>query len=731
MSHQLRPIVVATVIVVGLSETALSQTPSSQSNLPAVVVEAPKANRPAKRTSQAAPVGRRTTAVSRPRRNPAVATPAGAGGTTGGSLTVPTTAQATVAIEHTPGGVAVVPDTAFKTGPAQTIKDITDWTPGVWAQPKWGDDTRLSIRGSGLSRNFHLRSTQLFQDGIPLNTSDGYGDFQEIDPTAYRYVEIYKGANALQYGANSLGGAINFVSPTGRDANIFDARIDGGSFGYLRGQASSGGAYGPADYFVTGSAWTADGYRDHSNGHGEKGSANFGYQFSPEFETRFYFNANSVRQRIPGEVSKDVALNAPTTAAAVNVADDWQRNIDTVHVANKSTIKLDNTTIDFGAFAAERHLMHPIYQWLDWHYHDYGTFARVVDDRIIAEHRNRLTAGFYVQNGTIDADNYFNFGGVKSGLITSKVEHPENYTFYGENAWYVVPTVSLIGGAQFLHAVRQQDVNFTLFGDAIPGRVNYDIFSPKVGILWDVDRTWQVYANVSRSGEAPSFDEGTAAVDFTKIKAQTATTYEIGTRGRRPDYNWDLSLYRADLRNELQCFFQAFGVCTPTNADRTVHQGVEAAFGVSVLKNLAVAAGDPDRLWLRVAYTYNDFFYDNDRLFGNNRLPGAPPHYLRAELLYKHPSGISIGPNVEWTPFSYYVDSANTLTTTPYALLGFKAAYDTPSYSAYVEGRNLTNKTYISSVSITDVATPGLAAFWPGNGISFYAGVRYKLGRLQ
>ena len=59
-------------------------------------------------------------------------------------------------------------------------------------------------------------------DGIPINTSDGLFDLFEIDPTAYRYVEVYKGANALRYGANALGGAINFVTPTGRDAPAFD-----------------------------------------------------------------------------------------------------------------------------------------------------------------------------------------------------------------------------------------------------------------------------------------------------------------------------------------------------------------------------------------------------------------------------------------------------------------------------------------------------------------------------
>ncbi|MBN8980696.1 MAG: TonB-dependent receptor [Rhizobiales bacterium] len=705
----------SSALLVAAEQPAFTQSADRQ-QLPQVTVEAAKPK----------PKRKPKPADSAP-QSEAVQQSGTAGSEKPASLTVPNTAQATAAIERIPGSVAVIPDSAFKNTPAQDLKDIVDWTPGVWAQTKWGDDTRLSIRGSGLSRNYHLRSTQLYVDGIPMNTSDGYGDFQEIDPSAYRYVEVYKGANALAYGGNSLGGAINFVAPTGRDASPFDSRVDFGSFGFVKGQTSSGGSYGPADYYVSGTSWTADGYRNHSDGHGDKGTANFGYQFSPEFETRFYINANSVRQRIPGEVSKDTALNSPKTAAAVNITDDWQRNIDTVHVANKSTLKLDNTTIDFGAFAADRHLKHPIYQWLDWRYHDYGAFARVVDDRLLLDHRNRFTAGFYMLNGTIDANNYFNTGGVQTGLITSRVMHPENYTAYIENAWYVTPAVSLVTGTQFLHAVREQQVNFTLFNDAVPGKATYDILSPKVGIVWDVDKTWQVYGNISRSGEAPSFDEGTAAVDFTKIKAQTATTFEIGTRGRRPEVTWDVALYRADIRNELQCFFQSFGVCTPTNADRTVHQGVEAGLGVGVLRNIFNFSQDPDRVWLKVAYTYNDFFYNNDALFGNNRLPGAPPHYVRTELLYKNPNGFSIGPNVEWVPVSYYVDSANTLTTEPYALLGMRAAYDGQNYSAYIEGRNLTNKKYISSVSVTDVATPGLAAFWPGSGASVYAGIRYKM----
>lgn len=131
-----------------------------------------------------------------------------------GSLTVPTTAEARAEIARTPGAVDIVADDEFtRSTPARTIKDVLDFVPGVIVQPKWGEDSRLSIRGSGLSRNFHLRGIQLYMDGIPINTADGFGDFQEIDPSVFRYVEVFKGANALRFGTNSLGGAINFVMP--------------------------------------------------------------------------------------------------------------------------------------------------------------------------------------------------------------------------------------------------------------------------------------------------------------------------------------------------------------------------------------------------------------------------------------------------------------------------------------------------------------------------------------
>jgi iron complex outermembrane receptor protein len=702
---------------------------SGPTQLPGIIIEAEKAK---PKSARRPPPANSAAAATQVQPAAPVADVSETGDDLRGSLTVPTMAQIQADLAKVPGAVVVVPDTAYKSStPAATIKDVLDYVPGVFAQPKWGEDTRLSIRGSGLSRNFHLRGIQLYQNGIPLNTADGYGDFQEIDPSAYRYVEVYKGANALQFGANSLGGAINFVTPTGRDASGISASADVGSFGYHRLQSSVAGASGPFDFFLTGSWQEQDGFRDHSWGESTRASGNIGVRLSPDVETRFFFGVSDIMQRIPGSVTRAQALTDPTVAAAINVVNDWQRNIDAWRVANKTTIRIaPGTLVEFGAFYNDRHLMHPIFQWLDYQYEDYGGFARLTDERSIGGYRNRFLAGIQSHNGTVDNKQFVNTANaVKGALLSSSFDTSENIAAYVENSFYFMPTVALVTGTQFLHATRDRADRFLVDGQS--GRTSFDLWSPKVGLLWDIAPKWQGFINVSRSAEVPSFGESSTVavppIPFTDIKPQRATTIEIGTRGRREDLTWDLTAYRAEIDNELQCLYSAFGSCQVVNADKTIHQGLEIGFGIAVLKGMVAPGPSLDRLWLNVAYTLNDFRFDGDPTFGDNVLPGAPRHIMRAELLYKHPSGVFFGPNVEWVPQAYFVDSVNTLKTEAYAIWGLKLGFDNGGpFSAYVEARNLADTAYIASASIINVANPALLLFEPGTGRAVFAGIKYR-----
>ena len=62
--------------------------------------------------------------------------------------------------------------------------------------------------------NPQRRGVYLLQDGIPVNFADGSYIIGVMDPMTAHFVEVFKGANALNFGASTLGGAINFVSPT-------------------------------------------------------------------------------------------------------------------------------------------------------------------------------------------------------------------------------------------------------------------------------------------------------------------------------------------------------------------------------------------------------------------------------------------------------------------------------------------------------------------------------------
>ncbi|NSL73296.1 TonB-dependent receptor family protein [Hyphomicrobium sulfonivorans] len=709
--------------MIGLAGGVHAQEADVAVPLPPVVVEQTAAPTPAKPTKKKTAKSKAKQAQPAAAPSPAFAPESGLSGSPAnraGSLTVPDTAEAIAEIQRIPGAVTIVPDTQFRNTPANTVKDAIGWVPGVIVQQKWGPDARLSIRGSGLTRNYGNRGINAYMDGVPINTSDGLFDLFEVDPSAYRYVEVFKGANALRYGSNSLGGAINFVTPTGYDADAFGVRVDVGSFGFIKSTINGGGVSGPVDYFINLSGYREDGYRQHSRQEMVRLNANLGYRLSANAETRFYINANTWDGQLPGEVSKAAALNSPKAAHPEWLRQNQQRNIDSIRVANKTTVRLDGTTLEFGAFTHQRRVDHPIYEYVDYNVSDYGGFLRATDDRLIGGFRNRLIVGAGILDGTTDYYQHANLtGGVKGAMTTSQLWKAKNHSAYAENSFYVQPDVALIAGIQFSHAVRDQRDRLGVNS----GSSTYDNWSPKVGVLWDVDPNWQVFGNISRSAEVPTFD-----ANAFNIKAQTATTYEIGTRGRRSDFIWDVSLYRAEIDDELQCltivmpWFTA--PCALTNADKTVHQGIEAGFGLAVLQS---TFDFDDSVWLNVSYTYNDFFFDGDAVWGNNNLPGVAPHNLRAEVLYRHTSGFYAGPNVEWVGGNFYADNANTLKIDPFALLNFRVGFEQEKgWSAYVDGRNLLDKHYIATTITAGNATPNMELFNPGTGRAVYSGVQYR-----
>jgi iron complex outermembrane receptor protein len=682
------------------------------------------------------------------------------------SLTVPTVEAAKTELARVPGGTTVVDAEEFRLGRAASFQDVFADVPGLYSPSRGseGDEVKLSIRGSGLDLGFHLRGIKLLQDGVPVSLADGFGDFQSIDPLSLRYVEVFRGSNALRYGATTLGGAINFVSPTGYDADPLRLRFEAGSFGYYNGQISSGGVSGAVDYYASVSGMLRDGFQDHSEMNSERFFGNFGYRISDDVETRFFLTYVRSRTELPGNLTKDEIENSPRKADPDAIAFDQGRDVDWFRIANKTTWQLDSEhRIESSLGYTYFYLDHPLF-WNPFFlnglgvrigtYNSFSGELRYLSEGDWLGRKNRFTLGFAPAATFLHDERLENDFGKYGPHVGDGETTAVNYDLYAEEQHYVTDKFSVLVGASFTYAIRNFDDDFNTDANGDQSRdQDYYGVSPKLGVLYDLTPQSQLFANVSRSFEPPTSVEivglgGPFGDVLTRdLDAQTATTIEIGTRGEEGRFKWELAYYYSWIQDELLTINDARGNPLGTvNGPDTHHQGVElgldailwqssppapavAASAKSAKAVMPVQSQAADKLTLRQTFNWNDFRFDDSPAYGDNQLAGAPEFYYRAELMFESRTGFYVGPNFQCAS-RLPADYANKLYADSYAILGVRVGYRSPKgWTIFAEARNLTDENYASTAEpVADSRTSFGPArvFHPGEPLSFYGGFEWK-----
>jgi len=644
------------------------------------------------------------------------------------SLTQPDIETAKENLSKTAGGTTVVDMETVREGRTSNMQDTLGMATGVLAQSRFGaEETRLSIRGSGLQRTFHGRGIKLMQDGIAVNLADGGFDFPAIDPMATDYIEVYRGANALQYGSTNLGGSINFISRTGYTAPALEVRSEGGSYGYYRLGVSTGGVKDNVDYFVSASKYHSDSFRDNAQQGADRLTGNVGIRLNEQVETRFFFGYVNNDSQLSSSLTKAQLKDDPKQATVTAGQGINQRNINVTRVANKTTILFDQSKLELGAYYARKGLFHPIGNFgdttgvIDQESYDIGLTARWAYQGELFGLKNEFVAGLSPTRGRTDAKNYLNVNARRGALLNDFDQKATNFETYLEDRLSLDEHWTVIAGLQYAKSKRDsQDQMITASGDQSVDKT-YSQTSPKLGVLYQLQPQVQVFANASRSFEPPSFGELNSLV-VSSLKAQKGTTFEIGTRGNSEFIDWDVALYQARLQDELLAVAAAGSpfASQTINAGKTIHRGLE--FGLT--------ARLPYSLQWRSSLLINDFKLDNDPTYGSNRLPGIQRSLLRAELVYRGSDVLEnfyIGPTIEWSPQRYNVDFAETLYADSYFLWGMKAGQKfNQHWSWFVEGRNLANQKYAATTGVARNQNGADGAlFLPGDGRTAYLGVTW------
>jgi iron complex outermembrane receptor protein len=638
-----------------------------------------------------------------------------------------------------PGATTVIDQEEITSRVHRSLEDVLLFSPGVYAESfAAGPEMVISIRGSGILQSGALVSgLTVLRDGLSINFPGGYAQPEMIDPLGISHIEVYRGSNALEYGSATLGGAVNFISPTGYTADRFRVGLQGGSYNFFRPYVSSGMAFeNGLDYYIHASGYFTDGFRrSDDKTQTPYVNTNVGYRWNNRNETRFFYDFAQDRIGIPGALTQSQLDHDPKQVTSP-AAPDSRIRAPFSRFSLKHTAQFNEADrLELGAYyqiQTTYFLYEPGINFaLNEQWRFFGLNLRHELHFPLFGKRNRVVWGAHYDSGSDREWDFFNVTPDGLGSIDFRAKrNASNAQFFLQDQIAITDSLSLIPGLQAAYSKRRQK---DIFPAASAISDSYTGVSPKFGVLWQATNAVQLFGNANRSFEPPIagfgpnfFTDDPITGTIKKLDAQTATTLEIGTRGRMSRINWELALYYSWVKNELLTTQPnpPQPIFVNSNAD-THHSGIE--LGGEFVQPLAWLTGD-DQVRMRAVYTYNHFRFDGGS-FGGNTLPLLPANVGNIEFRYEQPIGFYWGFNVKGAS-SAYVDFANTLKAKAYAVLGTRLGYQSAAgWSAFFEGVNLTNKAYANRISPTaDAFGLDMRRFYPGWTRMFFGGFEYKYG---
>ncbi|WP_439634770.1 TonB-dependent receptor family protein [Glycocaulis sp.] len=645
---------------------------------------------------------------------------------TGYRLSAPAEEAAAEAARQ-PGNISIIDAESFATRYAIGFADTLAFTAGVVAQPKFGEDSRLSVRGSGLANNMHLRGVELIFNGVPINNADGFGDYQELDPLFVSHMAVNRGANGFRTGSTMLGGSIEIEGLSAASLNNQSGvRLEAGSFGTTRTHGRTSGTHGNLDYALAATWQRQDGFRPNANQSNGRIYADLGWRWNDQVETRFGVLGSDINQEMPGNLTLAQLRADPRQQDPAAIALRYGRDLNAWRGWTVSHFDTGAGRLSIGGSATTRTLWHPVPVIVDQDMEDYRLFARWSHEAELAGLPVEFTLGGDLRRGETDARVFLNNGGTPGFQIGNARQKGSGANAFIDARVGVTERFDLLAG--LVNNSTRREVEDRI-NPAADGDVSFSSVTARIGALYRFDDALTGFANISQIFEPPTFSDVTqgGVGGFTPIRAMEGTSYEIGLRGAYERFRFEAALYRIPLDNEFTAFTIVPGIPAAIfNADDTVRTGFE--LGAEALLH----EGEAGTWRTRLAYTYGDFRFDGDTTYGDNRLPGVGRHRLVAELRY----GIGpfeIAPSLTWQSGDGFTDYMNSEKLPGYTLVGLSARYGVNDrLGFYVEGRNLTDEAYVSAVStVANAATANPTRFTPGETRAVYAGVTLAFGGGQ
>lgn len=643
-------------------------------------------------------------------------------------------------LEHIPGSGSVVDKTVIKRQGPLSSKDALRTVPGIniLDEDVLGRRFNLGIRGLDPRRGVR---TQVLEDGAPIQLAPYSDPSNHYIPSMLRIdrIEVLKGSGQLIYGPQTIGGAINYVSPAIPEEFSGSIRGAGGNNGYYDAHVNLGGTIDNVGLALDYIRQEADGNRQSQKQLLDDLALRSLIKFNDRHRLllKGTYTYEEARMGEAG-MKRDDFINNPRTNFLVNDVFEVERYSGQAlyefdvsdharfstniygHYMSRESIRQanDSRRLNNCSGTVDRNdLRNAPLCGNEQRPRNYGVFG--IEPRFVFNHdifgvNSETAVGV---RGHFEWAERKRFVGNAGPTDRTKAfinnrdnnRHQDNsidtqaFSFFAQNKFFVGDfTVTPGVRVEYFHMENTNNI------DGLSA--NQDIVEalPGIGATYNGFDNVTLFAGVHRGFAPPRPDEtlNPSTGTLNLVNPETSLNYEVGIRTQpTPGINAEITWFRIDIDDQIIRLDSNRNI----NAGETVHQGLETGFRLDSDQLF----GTTYNYYLTTSYTFLDAFFNNDipdaeggAISKNNILPHAPSHVVNANIGVETPWGLDVRFGVH-SVSRQFVDQENTRVEDPTGQEGTIPGFTTFSASAnykatknfdiFMNAYNLSNKKYIAS----------------------------------
>jgi iron complex outermembrane receptor protein len=329
---------------------------------------------------------------------------------------------------------------------------------------------------------------------------------------------------------------------------------------------------------------------------------------------------------------------------------------------------------------------------------------------------------------------FLNVNGAVGGLKRDEDDTVHNTDAYAQVEWKFAPRWNATAGLRHSRVYFNSKDYFIRAGNGNDsGAASFNKTTPAVGVVYNVAPPLNVYANLGRGFETPSFAElayrpgGATGLNFA-LTPSTSLHREIGVKAKAGAARANLALFRIDTNDEIVVNNAAGGRTDYKNASQSRRKGVELSVEAALGRGFEAYLG----------YTWLDAHFTLPFVTGTgaaaatvpvgSRIAGVPAYSLFGELVWRHAaSGFHAGAELRMAG-KIYVNDPNIAASDAYTIGSLRAGFEQRRakwrIAEYVRIDNITDRQYVGSVIVADANS---RFYEPSPGRNWLVGVNASL----